>query len=199
MTNKDKQNNKSNTDAACCDRRAEKKDLILNEKKRSRAPYYVGVLIAILLAGGLFYWQKNGAPSVTGPRAAVAAENNNTGQDVVYPVAMFDDGSARHFEYTTPSGATIRYFILKSTDGIVRSAFDACDVCWPENKGYFQQGDNMVCRNCGRQFASVQVNEIQGGCNPAPLRRIVKDGQLTIRAEDILAGEKYFTFEAGRG
>jgi uncharacterized membrane protein len=52
----------------------------------------------------------------------------------------------------------------------------------------------MVCRNCGRQFASVMVNEIQGGCNPAPLKRQMEGYQLVIRTQDILEGSRFFDF-----
>ncbi|MGD9215945.1 MAG: DUF2318 domain-containing protein [Desulfobacteraceae bacterium] len=101
---------------------------------------------------------------------------------------------ARHFDFKAGE-LTVRYFILKSSDGVIRAAFDACDVCWPAGKGYYQKGDEMVCRNCGRRFASVLVNEVQGGCNPAPLNRRVEGDQLILRVEDILTGKSYFNFK----
>jgi uncharacterized membrane protein len=91
----------------------------------------------------------------------------------------------------------VRYFVLKSSDGVLRAAFDACDVCWPENKGYFQRGDYMVCRNCGRKFASIKVNEVKGGCNPAPLERSVVGEKLVIQMKDIELGKRYFNFAGG--
>jgi uncharacterized membrane protein len=114
--------------------------------------------------------------------------------EVTYPVTQFADGKARHYSFQTEEGQEIRYFILKSADGVIRAAFDACDVCWPANKGYYQEGDTMVCRNCGRRFASVKVNEVKGGCNPAPLERSVTGHNLVLRVEDILQGKKYFDF-----
>ena len=82
----------------------------------------------------------------------------------------------------------------RSSDGIIRAAFDACDVCWPAGKGYYQEGDYMVCRNCGRRFASVLVNEVKGGCNPAPLNRGVTGDKLLINVNDIVEGKQYFDF-----
>jgi uncharacterized membrane protein len=107
---------------------------------------------------------------------------------------LFSDGKARHFEYETPEGIAVKYFVLKSSDGVIRAAFDACDVCWPAGKGYYQDGDVMVCRNCSRRFASVRVNEVKGGCNPAPLQRRVENGQLVIETADLLTGRRYFDF-----
>jgi uncharacterized membrane protein len=113
---------------------------------------------------------------------------------ITYPEKTFANGKARHFIYQTDDGVTIRYFIVKSSDGVIRAAFDACDVCWPENKGYSQKGDFMVCKNCGRQFPSTRVNEVHGGCNPAPLNRMVENGNVIIQVTDILQGKRYFDF-----
>jgi uncharacterized membrane protein len=111
-----------------------------------------------------------------------------------YPVKTFEGGTARFYEYRTGDGITIKYFILQSSDGVIRAAFDACDVCWREGKGYFQRGDFMICKNCGQRFASVRINEVRGGCNPAPLRREIKAGNIVIKASDLLEGSRYFEF-----
>jgi uncharacterized membrane protein len=94
----------------------------------------------------------------------------------------------------TAEGLSIKYFVLKSSDGVLRAAFDACDVCWPAGEGYYQEGDYMVCRNCGKRFASLKVNEVKGGCNPAPLNRQVVGDNLVIKVKDILEGKRYFDF-----
>jgi uncharacterized membrane protein len=115
-------------------------------------------------------------------------------QEVTYAVSEYKDGKARFYEYKTPEGIRIKYFVLRSSDGVIRAAFDACDVCWPEGKGYKQKGDYMVCVNCGKRFASVRVGEVQGGCNPAPLKREVVGDKLVVKFKDILEGKKYFNF-----
>ena len=111
-----------------------------------------------------------------------------------YAVADFDDGTARHYSYAAPNGIEVRYFIIKSSDGVIRAAFDACDVCWRSGRGYAQSGDEMVCRNCGRRFPSISVNEVQGGCNPSPLIRTIQNDEVIIQVEDILKGKRYFDF-----
>ena len=168
-----------------------KKAAVLNNQSRklNPLPIAIGILLLISAAGIGYYITSNGAT----PSQSIAVAQTS-GPDVVYPVSMFDDGTARHFEMTS-GGVTIRYFILKSSDGIIRAAFDACDVCWPAGKGYYQDGDDMVCRNCGRRFASVMVNEVQGGCNPAPLVRVVQGDQLVLKTSDILSGKSYFNFK----
>jgi uncharacterized membrane protein len=118
--------------------------------------------------------------------------------DATYPAKTFDDGKARFYQYQSDKGTTIRYFIVKSSDGVIRAAFDACDVCWKANKGYQQKDDLMICRNCGRKFPTARINEVSGGCNPAPLAREIRGDIVTIREKDLKTGAQYFTFTGGR-
>lgn len=101
------------------------------------------------------------------------------------------DGKAHYYSYQDGE-KTIKFFVIKSRDGVVRAAFDACDVCFPEKKGYRQEGDFMVCINCGRKFHSTQVNVVEGGCNPAPLAREVVGEQLVLKVADIRPGGRFF-------
>jgi uncharacterized membrane protein len=125
------------------------------------------------------------------PPAAIA----DSSKQVIYSEKTFTDGKTHHFTYKNGDGVVIRYFILKSSDGVIRAAFDACDVCWLENKGYTQKGDLVVCNNCGKRFPSTRINEVQGGCNPAPLKRKMENGNVIIQVADILEGKKYFNFQ----
>lgn len=140
---------------------------------------------AVILIGGRFFLFAPG-----GPRVSFAAQ----AIEVSYPVKTFQDGKAQFYQYRTGNGITVKYFILKSSDGVIRAAFDACDVCWPEGKGYKQKGDSMVCVNCGKRFAPIRVGEVQGGCNPAPLKREVAGDKVVIKLKDLLEGKKYFNF-----
>jgi uncharacterized membrane protein len=117
---------------------------------------------------------------------------------VMHPTKLFEGGKVRFFEYKVPGGPTVKYFVLKSPDGVIRAAFNACDVCWPEGKGYEQRGDFMVCRNCGQKFASTRVNEVKGGCNPAPLSREILADQVVLKVQDITRGGKYFDLSKRR-
>lgn len=107
------------------------------------------------------------------------------------PVSTFDDYKAHHYTYMH-EGRPIEFFVLKSKDGVVRAAFNACDVCFPAKKGYTQDGDEMVCNNCGRRFPADQINEVRGGCNPSPLDRTVDGDTLVIQVADIVKGLGYF-------
>ena len=102
-----------------------------------------------------------------------------------------DDGKAHYYAFEN-AGKTIKFFVVKSPEGVIRAAFDACDVCFHAKKGYGQEGDFMICNNCGMKFHSSRVNVVEGGCNPAPLKREKVGDQLVIKVADILPGSRFF-------
>lgn len=106
-------------------------------------------------------------------------------------VGNISDGKAHYYSYKG-EGSIIKFFVVQSPDGVIRAAFDACDVCFHEKKGYSQGGDFMICNNCGMKFHSSRVNVVEGGCNPAPLKREKVGEQVVIKVADILPGKRFF-------
>lgn len=143
-------------------------------------------LVAVVAVAAIVVLTRGGAEAATAT-APVAPG----GGDVTIPVADLADGQAKYYTYDA-GGVAVKYFVLKSSDGEYRAAFDACDVCYPNKKGYSQQGDVMVCNNCGQQFDSTQINELRGGCNPSPLERTVDGQSLVLKTADLQAGARYF-------
>lgn len=139
----------------------------------------INILIAISVA---FAW------NFTVP----AAEVKPTNGVFAFPVAAFQDGKAKHFEYRHAPNQVVRFFVVKSTDGVIRAAFDACEKCFRAQKGYVQQGDNMVCINCGLKFKTDKVNVVTGGCNPVALKKTIEGPNVVMAQQDVLAGLKYF-------
>ena len=111
------------------------------------------------------------------------------------PIADVSDGKAYYYKAKAKDGIEVTFFVLKSFDGIIRAAVDACDVCYRSGKGYVQDGNFMVCINCGQRFISTRINEVKGGCNPAPLGRIVEGDSLVISMNDINQNSWYCRFK----
>ncbi len=110
----------------------------------------------------------------------------------VFPVSAFADGKAKHFEYKASPDKRIRFFVVKSTDGQIRAAFDACEKCFRAKKGYQQQADDMLCINCGLKFRTDKVNVVTGGCNPSALNRTIQGDKVVINLDDVMSGLRYF-------
>ena len=168
----------------------------------------VAILAVVLIVSGILLTTNRGADQASAtsgeannPNSVVAANPANvktrytavqaTDGVINWPLTTFDDGQAHYYSFVD-GGKSIDFFVLKSSDGVVRAAFDACDVCFGAHKGYRQQGDLMICNNCGQQFPSVKINEVRGGCNPGPLERTVVGTDLVIRSADIATGAGYF-------
>ncbi|MCX5852021.1 MAG: DUF2318 domain-containing protein [Deltaproteobacteria bacterium] len=101
-------------------------------------------------------------------------------------------GQARFFEVAAADGTTVTFFVVKSRDGVIRTALNACDVCYEAGKGYAQQGEYMVCLNCGRRFLLERVNAVSGGCNPVSLGNRIEKGEVVIFMKDINDTTRYF-------
>ena len=151
--------------------------------KRSLAPIAV-LILAVVAIGGWF---------LMGPQAVGGPEVVSAGQDgtIKFPSADFSDGKAKFYRFKGQAGP-IDFFVVRSHDGEIRSAFDTCDVCYKALKGYRQEGDDMVCNNCDQRFKTDMINVVKGGCNPAPLKRQQASEAVVIAANDIEAGAWYF-------
>jgi hypothetical protein len=201
--------------------RADKRARFAEPEKRSGASPLVlvaGIVIVLALVGGTLFMLTRPKPAVSAAlpgaagdevasklalsdewQVAAAATHGHdpyplvTAEDgtVRLPLSTFDDYQAHHYTYMH-QGRPIEFFVLKSQDGVVRAAFNACDVCYGAKQGYTQDGDHMVCNNCGRRFPADQINVVHGGCNPSPLTRVVEGDQLVIPADAIISGSGYF-------
>lgn len=183
-----------------------KKEAVLGKEKKGNMIFIATVVFMAIASGALYFMssERGNRETVslqTQPESTVrdvslkpAEKGIGSEKNLSYEASLFNDGRAKYFQYRYGNMA-IKYFILKSSDGVIRAAFDACDVCWPAGKGYYQEGDYMVCRNCGRRFASRLVNVVQGGCNPAPLKRKIVEGRVVITIQDIVNGAGYFNFQ----
>jgi uncharacterized membrane protein len=151
--------------------------------------HVAAAVVALAVVAGVALYLTTGRDS--GGAEAASATTATTAGDVKIALAEVNDGKAHFYSYDA-GGVQVKYFVLKSSDGVIRAAFDACDVCYANKLGYHQEGDEMVCNNCGRRFPSTKINVLEGGCNPSPLDRTEKGDQLVIATSAIEAGVQYF-------
>jgi uncharacterized membrane protein len=180
-------------------KKAERRKELKLEKRRKLDIIFIMVMLIIGIAVGGGYLYSTGFFGTTGeessediePEPSKDTPKPTTKNEVKIPISDIDDGSAHFYSYDS-NGVEIRYFVLRSSDGKYRAAFDTCDVCYDAKLGYHQEGDEMVCNNCGQRFDSTKINEVKGGCNPAPLNRIVDGNDLVITINDLESGRGYF-------
>lgn len=175
---------------------ASKKAAVLRQDKKNKGlpKGRLLALLGVVAAGGLAFWAWGGSlfgQAHAGPLSP-ATEISDPGEYLKFPAVQLGDGQARFFAVKAPGGVTVRYFLVQDSRGQVHSALDACEVCWRAGLGYEQQGENMVCRNCGRRFSTFQVGQVRGGCNPSPLEPRLEQGQVVLKTSEVLAGKPFF-------
>lgn len=141
------------------------------------------ITLFTLILAGLFLAGSSAHAWFGGKFKKLTPENDQ----ISIPLDGVSDGQAHYFTIQSEKGVMVEFFVVKSHDGIIRAAVDACDVCYRAGKGYVQEGNVMVCTNCGMRFATDRINEVKGGCNPAPLNRTIDGGNLVISMADINA------------
>lgn len=151
----------------------------------------IQVIVLVLFAGLVVYFLAGRLGSRTAGTVAGTSVKAGAG-DIRVPLSDVAGGEAKFFDYTLATGKPARFFVVKSSDGVYRAAMDTCDVCYRARKGYRQEGDEMVCNNCGQRFPSNRINEVSGGCNPVGLPRTVEGDHLIIKAGEVEKRGQYF-------
>lgn len=78
------------------------------------------------------------------------------------------------------NGTAMQVMLYKDSDGTVHGALNTCQVCAGSPYAYFEQeGNEVVCQNCGNHFAVEAIGDVHGGCNPVPLE-LSEDGDQVL-------------------
>jgi len=99
---------------------------------------------------------------------------------------------AKFYPYNA-DGTRMEILAVRAGDGSIRTAFNTCQVCNGSPRAYFkQQGEFLVCQNCGNSFSMDMVEQERGGCNPVPITKDEKtdDGTNIIISRDFLLQNK---------
>jgi len=147
----------------------------------------VVIILAVLaVAGADFVFAQNAAMNQRQQAVAdmdlVIQTADITGNALFYPVDI--------------DGMRMEVLAVRAPDGTIRTAFNACRVCYNSGKGYFvQESTVLVCQNCGRRYRMNQVERQAGGCNPEPIfpaNKTVTDSTITISREYLKQAKTMF-------
>jgi uncharacterized membrane protein len=150
---------------------------------RTKQVIWAGIITMALLAGAVSVYAFS-----LGKYDKVKA-NNGT---ITVPISKLADGKV-HFYKFEDGGKEIAFLAVKTPDGSYKTAFDACDSCYLEKKGYEPQGDKLICKNCKQKFLISRLGpNATGGCNPGYLPHQLNTNAVSINASDLKAGARYF-------
>jgi uncharacterized membrane protein len=172
------------------------------DKKWVKTAALAGGVLFAALALWVFYTITSNRSSMVSDKSAAAHANTSDSASPAVPVKQENgevrisiadlDDRAPHFYVFQAGGKDIRFFLLRDAEGGVRAALDACHNCFRAKRGYRQEGNTVICNNCGMSFKYENIGIVTGGCNPIPLPRKM-DGQVVVlKVKDLEAGAKYF-------
>lgn len=141
--------------------------------------FSIGILILI----GVFFLFNNG----------IVGNVVGNSDEIKIPISEIS-GNAKWYEYNS-DGVIINYFVVRASDGTIKTAFDACDVCYRNKKGYSQSGEFMVCNNCGNRYKITSLgteNKAGGGCWPGYISSEIEGDNLIIKIPELEKGKYRF-------
>lgn len=182
---------------------SEKRKRLMNGKKSWGKTAAVTISAVLLLAAIGLWLNHAGADRQAGMRPEFAPRNEQAaraarastvkieGGAVRIPRASVEDGNAHFFVYPA-GGKPIFFFAMRAPDGSIRVAYDACVACNHAKRGYRQEGDHVVCNNCGMGFMPAEIGMLTDGCNPIPLKTSMEGPAIVVTTRDLEAGARYF-------
>jgi FTR1 family protein len=132
------------------------------------------VTVVLMLAAEFVYARALDRPA---PAHTLAAQSGS----VRIPLSELTDASL-HYYTADVNNSVVRFLVIHKTNGDYVTALDACQICGA--KGFRQEGQNVVCRNCGAAIYIPSIGQ-QGGCNPIPLKSRVEGGEVVVDLSDL--------------
>jgi uncharacterized membrane protein len=158
--------------------------VFLQEVQKMYRGFSVAVLLLVAASNG--FAQNAGRQNVVKPLIA--------DEDLVISIAEITENAV--FYPVDIDGARLEVLAVKAPDGTIRTAFNTCQVCYGSGRGFYkQQGNLLICQNCGNRFRMSQVEKQSGGCNPVPIfagNKTVNDSTITISKEFLIQAKGIF-------
>lgn len=153
-----------------------------------------GLALLVIITIVLFTFGRENKKEISNVEAdSNTVKTSDTG-GLVIPLSGVTE-KASIYDYTV-DGTKLEVIAIKAADGSIRTAFNTCQVCYSSGKGYYvQQGDYLVCQNCGNRFKASDVEVSKGGCNPVPIfseNKTVDASNITISNSFLQKSKKIF-------
>jgi FTR1 family protein len=161
---------KPGEDAALNPAEKRRRDWEFRKQRRwSFAAAFLCIAVILMFTAEFVYARTAAAPPAATPLEAVGGR---------VEIAVSEVGDSNLHFYTADSkGTLLRFLVIRKGNGDYAVALDACQICgW---SGYRQQGQSVICRNCGAAIYVPSIGQ-SGGCNPVAVKARVEAGKILI-------------------
>lgn len=139
------------------------------QRRWSFAAAFLCIAVILMFTAEFVYARTAAAPPA-------ATRLQAAGGQVEIPVSDLVDANL-HFYTADANGTLLRFLVIRKGNGDYAVALDACQICgW---SGYRQQGQNVICRNCGAAIYVPSIGQA-GGCNPVAVKARVDAGKILV-------------------
>ena len=122
----------------------------------------------------------------------IVVEENN---DFTYDLAQLKPGQTRFFTYPTSSSERSRLLVQRDADGVIRTAFASCTVCYSHRREHKLNQGRLICGRCQDPMRIGNQNErltADKGCLAVPVPFSVENNKVRVQAKAIAEGFKGF-------
>lgn len=174
----------------------------------SGALFIVTIIVVMIVAAGCKSTEVKVQPSVAKilevitEEAEIAGESElpkqkpNLSEISEVTITKSDITEKASFFPFEAEGTYMEVIAIRASDGTVRTALNTCQVCTGSGRGYYvQEGDVLICKNCGNRFTVDQVEVVKGGCNPVPIfaqDKTEDDETITISGDYLIRNKLLF-------
>jgi high-affinity iron transporter len=141
----------------------------------------VGLIVIVLISADFVY--SRAARAIRPP-----VELSFTSNVARVPVDQLKDHKL-HIYQVEAGGKKVRFIAIIDSSDTVRVGLDACQICG--DQGYYQQGQNVICRNCASAIYIPTIGSA-GGCNPIHIDYVVQNNMLVISRANLAHAARYF-------
>jgi FTR1 family protein len=139
-------------------------------------------LLVIVLISAQFIYSRT-ARAMSAPERVPIANG-----EAQIPTSILADHDL-HLMVINVGGTDVRLIAILDASGTVRVGLDACAICG--HQGYYQDGNNVICRNCGAVIYVPTIG-MAGGCNPIHIDYRVEGDYLRIGSAALAGAAKVF-------
>lgn len=171
----------------------------MSDKWKNQKFIYYGALALVLMVIGYYFFipnQESQIGSNTGNNNNISSnERTSANFEAAIEIPKNEVTQTAKFYPYNLDGTDMEIIAVKATDGSIRTALNTCQVCYDSGRGYYvQDGDYLVCQNCGNRFHIDQIEQIKGGCNPVPILEADKKdtGDNVAISEDFIVSQKEY-------
>ena len=178
---------------------AQTKKPVKKNKSKNVVCAVIGIAAVLVVAAILLISGKKGndiaqAPSNTTSTEAVSTPAEVQAEDMVIQKSGITE-TATFIPYKA-GNTDMEVIAVKAPDGTIRTALNTCQVCYDSGRGYYvQEGNALVCQNCGNRFKISQIEKEKNGCNPVPILSSDKtedDSTITISGKFLIENKELF-------